>query len=171
MADTAPRAEKNNEALAYDKAANSNTDSVSGYAALQGKVAGVQTSGDTVKLNVTMQHSKENLNEVVVVHMGAQKSAKARPVAKFEELEPAQGWSNFNEYIAENLKQPEDLKEKAVSGEVELSFEVNKEGEAVNIKVERSLCGKCDEEAVRLLKEGPKWKKKKDKKGRVTIHF
>jgi hypothetical protein len=37
--------------------------------------------------------------------------------------------------------------------------------------VVKSLCNKCDEEAIRLLKEGPKWKKKKNKKGSVTIRF
>ena len=66
---------------------------------------------------------------------------------------------------------PEELKTKTVSGEVQLSFDVNKEGQPVNIKVEKSLCQKCDEEAVRLLKDGPKWKKKKNKKGKLTIKF
>jgi hypothetical protein len=48
---------------------------------------------------------------------------------------------------------------------------VNDVGEPVNIKVEKSLCAQCDDEAIRLLKQGPKWKKKKNKKGKVTIRF
>lgn len=126
---------------------------------------------DTVHLNVVMQPSKEDLNEVVVVGFGAKKSATPKPNAKFEELEPAEGWNNFNDYILQNLKEPEEIKDKIVSGDVELSFDINEKGEAVNIIVERSLCNKCDEEAVRLLKEGPKWKKKKTKKGKLVIHF
>jgi hypothetical protein len=52
---------------------------------------------------------------------------------------------------------------------VQISFEVNKLGEPVNIKVEKSLCKECDEEAIRLIKQGPKWKTKKKKK-RVTVN-
>ena len=171
MAAASP-AERNNNAIVYNsRTADTINDSASGYARLQGKIIDAQPANDTIRLNVTMQPSKENMSEVVVVDLKGNKAAKAKPVAKFEELEPAEGWTNFNEYIAQNLKQPEDVKEKTASGEVELSFEVNKEGQAVNIRVEKSLCENCDKEAVRLLKEGPKWKKKKDKKGKVTIHF
>ena len=172
MAVTASPAERNNNAIVYNnRTADTITDSASGYARLQGKIIDAQPANDTVRLNVTMQPSKENMSEVVVVDLKGNKAAKAKPVAKFEELEPAEGWTNFNEYIAQNLKQPEDVKEKTASGSVELSFEVNKEGQAVNIRVEKSLCENCDKEAVRLLKEGPKWKKKKDKKGKVIIQF
>ena len=130
-----------------------------------------QNVNDTVHLNVVMQPSKEAMNEVVVVGFGAKKSATPKSNAKFEELEPAEGWTNFNDYIAQNLKEPEEIKDKIVSGDVELSFDISEKGEAVNITVEKSLCNKCDEEAVRLLKEGPKWKKKKTKKGKLVIHF
>ncbi len=146
-------------------------DSSSGLVAAQGRMQGVSASHDTVHVDVVMQQSKE-MNEVEVVGFGAKKKAEAAPPsARFEELEPAEGWSNFNDYVAQNLKEPQEIKEKKVSGDVELSFDVNKEGEAVNIKVEKSLCSTCDEEAIRLLKEGPKWKKKKAKKGKIAIRF
>ena len=52
-----------------------------------------------------------------------------------------------------------------------LSFDVDDNGIPRNIRVEKSLCASCDEEAIRLLKEGPKWEKKKNKKGKVKIRF
>jgi len=89
---------------------------------------------------------------------------------KFEELEPADGWSNYNTYLANNINLPEDLRRKeTVKGQVQLSFEVNQQGDPINIRVERSLCVKCDEEAVRVVKQGPKWKKKNKKANRITI--
>ena len=101
------------------------------------------------------------------------KPERKMPNIKIDTLEPAGGWAGFDEYIATNIKMPKELQTKEpYSGEVELSFEINKNGEAVNIAVVKSLCKKCDEEAIRLLKEGPKWKKKKVvKKGLVTIKF
>ena len=60
-----------------------------------------------------------------------------------------------------------------MTGVVEVSFEVDEMGNPVNIKVEKSLCDSCDKEAIRLVKDGPKWKRKAKKKGRtmVTIPF
>ena len=89
---------------------------------------------------------------------------------KFEELEPADGWSNYNTYLANNLNIPGDLKRKEdIKGQVQLSFEVNQQGDPINIRVEKSLCVKCDEEAIRVVKQGPKWKKKNKKAKRITI--
>lgn len=91
-----------------------------------------------------------------------------------EEPEPADGWTKYDAYLANNIKLPEDYKTKPQEGnEVTLSFEVNQLGEPINIKVERSLCEVCDKEAIRLLKEGPKWKRKarKGKRTTVTIPF
>ena len=95
-----------------------------------------------------------------------------RQQPRADTLEPEIGWNAFSDYIASNLHEKNEELVKTNEGEVELSFEINSKGEPVNIKVVKSLCEKCDEEAVRLLKEGPKWKLKKNaKKGKVTIKF
>lgn len=86
-----------------------------------------------------------------------------------EEPEPADGWINYNRYIANNLNVPDDIRKKRDRGQVQVSFDVNQIGEPVDIKVEKSLCQRCDEEAVRLIKQGPKWKNKSKKARRVTI--
>lgn len=93
----------------------------------------------------------------------------ARGGFRLEEPEPADGWSNYDTYLANNINVPEDLKLNPNKGQVELSFDVNSDGDPVNFKVEKSLCQKCDEEAIRLIKEGPKWKKKNKKAKRVTV--
>jgi len=93
----------------------------------------------------------------------------ARGTFKLEEPEPADGWSNYDTYLANNINVPDDLKLNPNKGQVELSFDVTKDGDPVNFKVEKSLCQKCDEEAIRLIKEGPKWKKKSKKAKRVTV--
>jgi TonB family protein len=98
-------------------------------------------------------------------------SAKRRLIAKIklEEPEPADGWDNYDTYIVNNLNPPDEIKTRQNSGgQVEVSFEVDKNGNPINIKVEKSLCSKCDQEAIRLIKEGPKWKRHA-KKGRTTV--
>jgi TonB family protein len=84
-------------------------------------------------------------------------------------VEPEVGWGNYNTYVENNIKIPENVGAKNALKDVELSFDVDKSGTPINIKVTKSSqCKECDEEAKRLLKEGPKWKKK-GKKSKTTI--
>ncbi len=93
----------------------------------------------------------------------------------FDEPEPEAGWVNYDSYLVNNIRLPDNdyLKNKKQTpeaiGQVQLSFEVSKQGRPINIKVEKSLCDACDKEAIRLLKEGPKWKRNKGKKHSTTI--
>ena len=88
------------------------------------------------------------------------------------EPEPSDGWENYDSYLANNLVVPEETVRQQKKGEVEVAFEVNSKGEPVNIKVTKSLCKECDEEAIRLIKEGPRWtRKSKKEKARVTVQF
>jgi TonB family protein len=83
--------------------------------------------------------------------------------------EPEVGWGNYNTYVANNIQIPENVRPKNTLSDVELSFDIDKNGQPVNIKVKRSSqCKECDEEAIRLLKEGPKWKRK-GKKSKATV--
>ncbi len=92
---------------------------------------------------------------------------------KHEEPEPIDGWQKYDTYVANNLQIPDNLRPKLPAAPtVELSFEVDKMGQPVNIRVERSLCSECDAEAIRLIRDGPRWKPtRKGRKTRVTLSF
>jgi TonB family protein len=149
----------------YYKTENNNAD-------VAAKVRSINTN-DTIKdLNIVLKPLPgDSLNEIVVGSGTQKKSTGKYPIVIIDTLEPAEGYVHFDDYIVNNLKMPEELKTKTVSGEVQLSFDVDKDGKPTNISVVKSLCEKCDEEAIRLLKEGPKWKKGKNKKGKITIKF
>lgn len=119
---------------------------------------------------IVLERDTNSMVQEVVIGKGKKDSITRRPVITFEEAEPANGNAFYDDYVAQNLKQPEIEKMKRTSGVVKLSFDVNDAGEPVNIKVENSLCQPCDKEAIRILKEGPKWVKK-NKKGKVSIRF
>jgi hypothetical protein len=122
-------------------------------------------------LNNLVKLEDDKAQADVVVGIKKPNAEKRRDAnMKLVEPEPADGWDNYDTYLANNLEIPDELKSKPTGGaEVEVSFEVNKNGEPVNIKVEKSLCGKCDKEAIRLVKEGPKWRRNANKKGRTTV--
>ena len=122
---------------------------------------------------VILKDEKNVLSEVVV---SAPKANTARRSVftkkKTDEPEPVDGWENYDLYLVNNLKIPGELKTINTPGQVEVSFEINKSGKPVNLKIEKSFCTSCDAEAIRLIKEGPSWKRssKKDR-AFVTVPF
>ena len=83
---------------------------------------------------------------------------------------PEDGWDNYDTYLSNNFSPAID---KNIHGEVEVHFDVQKDGSLSNVSIAKSLCAACDQEALRLVKEGPQWKVKngnKDK-GKVKVKF
>lgn len=138
-----------------------------------GNIASAPQTVSPGKENViVLQRSKSDPIPQIVLTNTKRDSNYRRPHITYEVAEPANGSVNYNDYVANNLQIPELEIQKNISGEIRLSFDVNEAGQAINIKVEKSLCAQCDEEAIRILKQGPKWvKKKKDKKGKLSLKF
>ena len=88
-------------------------------------------------------------------------------------VEPADGWENYNTYVANNLDIPEEMLKRDIRGEVELSFDVKSNGTISNIRINKSLGAEYDEAAKRLILEGPQWKVKKGRKtsAKVKVQF
>jgi outer membrane biosynthesis protein TonB len=129
----------------------------------------VQLRNNVSTNQVTLQDDR-SLSEVVISNKKPNSLARsASSTLKREESEPADGWDNYDSYLANNVKLPDEYVTKQQStGEVQVSFEVDKNGNPVNFKIEKSLCKKCDEEAIRLIKDGPKWRRKA-RHGRTTV--
>lgn len=108
---------------------------------------------------IAMNEDKQTLDEVVVV--GTKD--------KYQTPQPVIGKRKYKKYLEENLIRPND-KCKDVKGEVILAFFVDKEGKPQNITVVHGLCESADKEAVRLVKEGPKWTFG-NLPARVTVQF
>lgn len=87
------------------------------------------------------------------------------PKGLIQEAEPADGWIAFDEYVINNRKIITDNPEGKLS--VVVSFVVNKDGGLSSFRIEQSLNDQFDEEAIRLIKEGPSWHLLKGKKARV----
>lgn len=88
-------------------------------------------------------------------------------------VEPEDGWHNYDTYITNNLSLPDNFSQKKIHGEVGVSFEVRDDGAITNVKIDKSLCDDCDEAALRVIKEGPRWKVIKGSQGigKVKVRF
>ena len=70
---------------------------------------------------------------------------------------PENGFSKLRQYVRDNLKYPGEARERGIEGKVQLSFRIRADGSLYDFNIEKRLGYGCDEEAIRLLKEGPKW--------------
>ena len=71
---------------------------------------------------------------------------------------PAGGMAKFYDYLQKNMRYPAVAKENNVQGKVFLQFVVEKDGTITDVKVIRGIGSGCDEEAMRVLRNAPKWK-------------
>lgn len=70
---------------------------------------------------------------------------------------PAGGVQVFQTYIQQNLRYPKAAKAMKLEGVVEIAFVIEEDGSLTNIKVVKGIGSGCDTEAIRLIKNAPKW--------------
>ncbi len=68
------------------------------------------------------------------------------------------GIQAFYSYLAKELKYPRQAQRMGIEGRVFVQFIVEKNGQLTDIQVVKGIGAGCDVEAVRVLKNSPKWK-------------
>ncbi|MBK8443334.1 MAG: energy transducer TonB [Sphingobacteriales bacterium] len=67
------------------------------------------------------------------------------------------GDAELLKYLRSNIQYPEEAKRLKIEGKVFVSFVVEKDGNIANAKVLRGIGGGCNEEALRVIQNMPKW--------------
>ncbi len=137
----------------------------------------------TTRLNVNIQQqillaeNIQDLSEVVVTAQGRKKKfdvtiGKNEYLNKETGYKPLKGWRHLNNYLLSNINEYRDEAEEYNSGEVEVEFEVNKNGQPIEITIVESNDDHNADETIKLIKNGPLWKKgKPGTKARLLISF
>ena len=81
------------------------------------------------------------------------------------------GMEAMMKFVADNVKYPEEAKDKNIEGRVFVGFVIEKDGSVSNVKVLRGIGGGCDEEAIRVVKSMPNWTPGKQKGEPVRVSF
>jgi len=104
---------------------------------------------------------------------GVVEAAPAPQVFEFVEQMPEfpGGMEKLNRYLSEKIRYPDEARMANVQGRVIVRFVVNENGEISDVKVQRGIGGGCDEEAVRVVKNMPKWKPGKQNGRAVPVYF
>lgn len=67
------------------------------------------------------------------------------------------GIQAFGSFLGSKLRYPSDARKNNIQGRVFVSFVVDKDGSITDAKVIRGIGSGCDEEALRVINESPKW--------------
>lgn len=81
------------------------------------------------------------------------------------------GEQALNKYLYENIKYPQMAKESGIQGRVFVTFVVEKNGEVTDVRILRGIGGGCDEEAIRVVENMPKWTPGKQRGKPVRVQF
>lgn len=116
-------------------------------------------------INISMDADASELSEVVVTSRSAGRKkgnlgyTESNVKEKSTKAEPVGGYKSYKNYIKTSLKNnyPEEALANDVRGKVKLEMTINEKGEIENLRVIKGLGYGCDEEATRLVLNGPSW--------------
>jgi TonB family protein len=115
------------------------------------------TTADSVNAQLSPDFSA--LSEVVVVGYASPNDADfIREKENIYKLAaPEGGRKAFKNYLVQNVKYPQQAIENKIQGKVTVQFTVGPDGLLYDFKVVKGIGYGCDEEVIRLIKQGPKW--------------
>lgn len=145
---------------------------------------GYRTQEEEVKdravINMEMTPDVSSLGEVVVSDYAPPQPPDEEVVKNYNPARPVYGRRAFSKHVDENLIYPQAAAAENIRGRVLVEFTVTENGDLKDFKVLKGLGYGCDEEAIRLIKTGPRWQARKtgidrgtpvDSKVRVRIRF
>jgi protein TonB len=127
---------------------------------------------DEIDIDVEADENTE-IEEYIPIEVEEEESAEEQQIFMVVESMPAfpGGEVELHRYLAENIKYPQMAKESGIQGRVFVTFVVEKNGSVTDVKVLRGIGGGCDEEAIRVVKNMPKWTPGKQRGKPVRVQF
>jgi protein TonB len=74
-------------------------------------------------------------------------------------------------FLQDNIKYPQMARESGIQGTVYVTFVVERSGAVTDVKILRGIGGGCDEEAVRVVQNMPRWEPGKQRGKPVRVQF
>jgi TonB family protein len=126
-------------------------------------------------LNVALNADVTQLSEVVVTGYGYSNNNETTPTVDL--AHPEIGNRAYRKHLEENIIYPQSAIDNKIEGRVTVEFFVEIDGSLSDFTIVKGIGGGCDEELIRLIRQGPRWvPTKKDNqpirdKARVRLNF
>ncbi len=109
------------------------------------------------EINVELTPDYSSLSEVVVTGYASPNENAADDEAAFHMAEPEGGRRAYSKYLENKMSYPKQALEHNIEGKVTIQFTVSAVGQLTDFKVLKGIGFGCDDELIRLVKEGPAW--------------
>jgi protein TonB len=74
-------------------------------------------------------------------------------------------------FLQDNIKYPQMARERGIQGTVYVGYVIERDGSVSNVKILRGIGGGCDEEALRVVMNMPRWEPGKQRGKPVRVQF
>jgi len=121
--------------------------------------------------------SGSSFNRILAQTSNKESSNKTdkKPEKAYEKVDVAPQYPGGDEalinFLASNIKYPEEAKKLGIQGKVVVTFVIQPTGEVADVKVLKGIGSGCDEESVRVIKMMPKWKPGEMKGKTVSVKY
>ena len=129
---------------------------------------------EDIDINVEADQNTEVEEYVAPVKLDAEEeSEEERQIFMVVESMPEfpGGEAALYKFLAENIKYPQMAKESGIQGRVFVTFVVERDGRVTDVRVLRGIGGGCDEEAIRVVSDMPKWAPGKQRGKPVRVQY
>ncbi|KYG82238.1 TonB family protein [Roseivirga echinicomitans] len=133
-----------------------------GYVTQEFRLSDLSKINDTIR----MEADVTDLAEIIITSPASANRQKSQARAN-QKAAPVMGMPDYKDYLEENIIYPES--ESKTRGAVQVEFTINTDGSLSNFEIKKSLGTAFDEEAIRLIKEGPAWQAATDKNGALKV--
>jgi len=128
---------------------------------------------DDIDIDVEADDNTEVQEYIAPVKVDEEESAEETQIFMVVESMPEYpgGEPALYKYLAENIKYPQMAKESGIQGRVFVTFVVERDGKVTDVRVLRGIGGGCDEEAIRVVNNMPKWSPGKQRGKSVRVQY
>lgn len=124
---------------------------------------------EEIEVDLDVEITEESISELII--------EESAPVEEIDEVftfveqmpEPVIGFDAFYAYIVRTLKYPPAARRMGLEGKVFVQFLINKKGDLLDPIIIRGVSDEIDQEAIRVIKNGPKWKPGRQRGRPVTV--
>ncbi len=127
---------------------------------------------DEIKIEIDLPEFDDPVEDIIsYVEPPAEEPATMDFI--FVETQPSfeGGIEAFYRYVGKNMNYPGKAKRAGIEGKVFVSFVIDKDGSITDVKVLKGIGAGCDEEAIKVLQNAPKWNPGKQRGKAVKVRM
>ncbi len=127
---------------------------------------------EEIEIDLDVEMTEETVIEEVVFEE-APEEEEADEIFTIVEDQPLPigGMSAFYQFVQKKLKYPAQARRMGIEGKVYVQFVVDKDGRLTEVQAVKGIGAGCDEEAVRVIKQAPRWKPGKQRGRSVKVRM